>query len=114
MMGGAVLGTLLSAFGAGWSVSLHKIPSTPDMAAAPLQPLVAVCRRLPGKQTGLAAAVQLPLPVQMAFKYSGGGPDASQVSDIVQVPTCPNTPIWFQSFDDAFVNTPFRCFLVHS
>lgn len=55
------------------------------MAGASLQPIVVVVQRLSIRRTGEAAGAQLPPPVQLAFKHSGRGPDATQVSEILQV-----------------------------
>jgi hypothetical protein len=76
---------LLSTFRGAWTVELHKPPPTPDMASAPLQPVVAVIQHRPtaeaeGKASELA-------PVKMAFKPSMAGPDAQQMRTIVNVGT---------------------------
>ena len=62
-------------------MTLHKPPPTPDMAAAPLQPLVAVVER----DASVASPGAKPRPVKLAFKASAGGPDAQQMQSIVEV-----------------------------
>ena len=62
-------------------MTLHKPPPTPDMATAPLQPLVAVVERAAPS----AASTPKPPPVKLAFKASAAGPDAQQMQSIVEV-----------------------------
>lgn len=72
---------LLKTFRGSWAMTLHKPPPTPDMAAAPLQPLVAVVERAgpPGSPS------PKPVPVKLTFKASEAGPDAQQMQSIVKV-----------------------------
>ena len=67
-------------------MTLHKPPPTPDMAAAPLQPLVAVVQRAAPP----ASAIPKPPPVKLAFKASAAGPDAQQMQSIVKVALLPS------------------------
>lgn len=63
-------------------MSLHRVPPTPDMAAASLQPLVVIARR--ELSAAAAVAARAAPPVQLVFKHTGGGPDAEHVREIVQ------------------------------
>ena len=38
-------GKLLSSFGLGWSVTIDRVPPSPDMAQSPLQPLLVTATR---------------------------------------------------------------------
>lgn len=44
-------GLLLARLAVGWRISVHKPPPPPDMARAPLQPLLLVATREPGLVT---------------------------------------------------------------
>jgi len=73
-------GTLLSSLLAGWRIAIHKPPPPPDMARAPLQPLLVVAQRDPQ----LVAAGSAP-PVELKFSAAAGRPDTEQLADAVQV-----------------------------
>ncbi len=62
-------------------MTLYKPPPTPDMATAPLQPLVAIVQRAGPP----ASSILKPLPVKLAFKASAAGADAQQMQSIVKV-----------------------------
>ncbi len=38
-------GKLLASFGMGWSISIDRVPPSPDMASSPLQPLLVTVAR---------------------------------------------------------------------
>ena len=40
------VGKLLSSFGLGWSISIDRVPPSPDMAQSPLQPLLVTATRV--------------------------------------------------------------------
>ena len=41
-----LVGNLLSSFGLGWSISIDRVPPSPDMAQSPLQPLLVTATRV--------------------------------------------------------------------
>lgn len=80
MSSGRYAGTLLSALGEGWATAIHKPPPPPDMARAPLQPLLVVARRVP-------PPAPLP-PVRLSFSAHLDGPDSEQIRSVLRV--CPS------------------------
>lgn len=74
-----VAGALLAGLGAGWAVSVHKPLPPPDMACAPLQPLLLAARRTASPGGGAAVP-----PVQLAFTASSSGPDAAQLASVLK------------------------------
>ena len=74
---------LLRSFRGTWAMTLHKPPPTPDMATAPLQPLVAVVERVAALAGDGATAK--PPPVTLAFKAAKAGPDAQQMQSVMKV-----------------------------
>ncbi len=101
-------GALLGAFGAGWRLSLQRVPPSADMAASPLQPLLAIAVRgapaeppdarregeeegggdgaLTGVDAGDGAAVAAcaaPPPVELCFRAAAvAGPAAAHMASI--------------------------------
>lgn len=75
-----VLRLLLARLAVGWRIAVHKPPPPPDMARAPLQPLLLVATREPG----LVASGAAP-EVALRFSPAAGGPDAEQLAGAVQV-----------------------------
>ena len=70
-------GMLLTTLGRGWTTSIHKPSPPPDMARAPLQPLLVIARR--------CADISSVAPVHLAFTCSPSGPDARQLADVLSV-----------------------------
>ena len=74
---------LLKTFRGNWVTTLHKPPPTPDMAAAPLQPLVAVVERV--ASASAEGNTSKPPPVKLAFKTSAAGSDVQQMQSVAEV-----------------------------
>ncbi|CAL8464325.1 g3860 [Coccomyxa elongata] len=79
-----VLKKLLSAFQSGWSIKLHQLPPSPDMAGSPLQPVLAVVRRCHEQQDGGLESFAS-LPVELDFAEDPSCCNAEQLHDIIQV-----------------------------
>ena len=73
------LGKLLAAFSGPWHVKLQRLPPTPDMAGAALQPILVTVQR-----ADLAHADEL-APVELCFGEDASAPNAEQLQDICQV-----------------------------
>ncbi len=72
-------GQLLGAFGAGWRMQLARVPPTPDMAGADVQPVLATVARLAAEQHAEAP------PVELNFGPETAAPNAQQLADICRV-----------------------------
>ena len=75
----APAGKLLAAFTGPWYVKMQRLPPTPDMAAAALQPVLVSAQR-----ADLAHADEL-APVELCFGGDPSAPNAEQLQDICQV-----------------------------
>ena len=72
-------GKLLVAFRSGWRLQLQRVPPTPDMAASPLQPVLATATRLDPAQQHQAP------PVELGFGPDASVPNAEHLADILKV-----------------------------
>ena len=77
---------LLNAFQSGWSIHLHRLPPSPDMAGSPLQPILALVRRCNKQQDGGPESFAS-LPVELDFMEDPTCCNAEQLHDIIQVLT---------------------------
>ncbi len=75
---------LLAAFSGPWHVKLQRLPPTPDMAGAALQPILVKVQR-----ADLAHADEL-APVELCFSEDLSAPNAEQLQDICQVCMSPS------------------------
>lgn len=60
-------------------MKLQRLPPTPDMAGAALQPILATAQR-----ADLAHADEMP-PTEICFREEASAPNAEQLQDICQV-----------------------------
>ena len=72
-------GRLLGAFGAGWRVQLARVPPTPDMAYADVQPVLAIVTRAAAEQQDAAP------PIELHCGPDAAAPNAQQLADICKV-----------------------------
>ncbi len=111
-------GALLGAFGAGWHLSLQRVPPSADMAASPLQPLLAVAVRgalaeppsagrgeaegggdgapkcVDAGDGAAAAACAAPQPVELCFRAAAvAGPAAAHMASIERARRPGSTPL---------------------
>ena len=88
----------MAAFGgAGWHLALERVPPSPDMAASPLQPLLAVAvwrpQSLEGCRPDAQDAPAAPA-VELRFKAAAvAGPAAAQLAAIERVPYAQPSPL---------------------
>ena len=78
-------GKLLAMFSGPWHVKLQRLPPTPDMAGAALQPILVTAQR-----ADLAHADEM-APVELCFREDSSAPNAEQLQDICQVCDIPTT-----------------------
>ena len=76
---GCSAGKLLAAFRSGWRLRLQRVPPTPDMAASPLQPILATATRLDAAQQHQAP------PVELGFGRDARAPNAEHLAGICGV-----------------------------
>lgn len=97
-----IAGALMAAFGgAGWHLALERVPPSPDMAASPLQPLLAVAVRKPQTLEGCRpdapdapAASAAAQAVELRFAAAAvAGPAAAQLAAIERVPYAQPSPM---------------------